>query len=245
MTFLCLAVMNSFVCNQIGMFVTDASLYNPPMKNSSQSSRLFNPVTLILLLALATGGGLWLYQHLNQEQPLELSATTRYPVPVSLSDFNLVDAQGKTVTRDSFSGTWNLMFFGFTHCPDICPTTLQMLASVEKRLDQESPDHNVVVWFVSVDPDRDTPEQIGQYAGFFNQDMRAVTGDEEQLRKLTKQMAIAYEVEVHEPGATEYLVDHSSAIIVLNPSAELFGVMTTPHNPSDILSDLKKLDERG
>ncbi len=228
-----------------GMFQTHGCLYNPPMQNSSPSSRLFNPVVLILLLALATGGGLWSYQYLNSKPPVELIATTRYPVPVQLIDFSLTDAAGKPVSRDSFRNSWNLLFFGFTHCPDICPTTLQMLAGVEKKLDQENPDHNIVVWFVSVDPERDTPEQIGQYAGFFNPDMKAVTGSDAELRKLTKQMAIAYEIEEHDEGASSYLVDHSSAIIVLNPDAELYGVMTTPHRPKDILSDLQQLDERG
>lgn len=215
--------------------------YNWRMNSSRLIHRLTHPVTLIVLLAITVGAGLWTWQRLQASAPPSLMATTVYPEPVRLEPFELTDSTGTAVTPDQFRDHWDVLFFGFTHCPDICPSTLSMLSSVEKRLSRSHPDHPVRFWFVSVDPERDTPAVMSQYAGFFNPAFRAMTGSDAELRKLTAQLSIAYEIEAHDPGQDQYAVDHSSALIVIDPESRLYGVMTTPHQPARILTDLTAL----
>ncbi len=215
--------------------------YNCSMNSSNLIHRITHPVTLIVLLAIAVGAGLWAWQWLQPHAPPSLIATTMYPKPVLLEEFELTDSQGELVSNEQFMEHWDVLFFGFTHCPDICPATLQMLSSVEKRLSQFNPDHPIRFWFVSVDPERDTPAVMSQYTKFFNPAFRAMTGPDTELRKLTAQLSIAYEIEPHEAGDDQYAVDHSSALILIDPDGRLFGVMTTPHRPAEILTDLTAL----
>jgi protein SCO1 len=141
---------------------------------------------------------------------------TPRPVPT----VNLQSASGEAWTSDNLKGQWDLLFFGYTFCPDICPTTLADLRQLGEKLPPEARDH-LQVTLVSVDPNRDTPEQLATYLDYFNADFAGATGEPAELAKLAKALSIAY----IEPDTSNenYLVDHSGQVVLVNPAGEYVG----------------------
>ncbi len=130
-----------------------------------------------------------------------------------------------------------LAFFGYTHCPDVCPTALSMLAQVMKKLEKDSTlDTLPQVIFISVDPERDTPELLKKFVPYFHPDFIGVTGDPQQLLLLTRQLGIMYG---KAPGddADDYLVDHSASIILFDPDGNFLALFGMPHDPNLIAQE--------
>jgi protein SCO1/2 len=132
------------------------------------------------------------------------------------------------------------MFFGFTNCPDVCPSALYDLNLVTEKIKElhsaELPPIQVV--FFSVDPERDTPEKLSEYLDYFNPDFIGVTGPREQIAPLAMQLGIAYQIEEHEQGAAQYNVYHSASFLLTDPQGRLHGVFPAPHNAEKMVSDL-------
>ncbi|BES70830.1 SCO family protein [Marinobacter nanhaiticus D15-8W] len=129
-------------------------------------------------------------------------------------EFDLINSQGDPVSSNDYSGRVRMLFFGFTSCPDVCPTTLQKLNQVTSALSPELQEE-VLTLFVSVDPQRDTPERLTEYVDFFGGDIVGLTGEELQLRELAKRYRTTFGYE--EPGPDgNYAVSHSSAIYVFD-----------------------------
>lgn len=162
------------------------------------------------------------------------------PEPRVIADFSLVDDDGQPFSLERLKGQWSLLFFGFTHCPDVCPSALYDLAQVRKTLARNDPEktNNLQVLFVSVDPERDTPRQLNQYVNYFDPEFTGVTGPEAQLAPLTLQLGIAYRIEDHEPGSQQYNVDHSASILLMNPDGQLHGVFPAPHQSDSMAAEI-------
>ena len=170
-------------------------------------------------------------------QPPQLKQGTLLPSAKAIADFQLTDQHGKPFTRNNLMGKWSFAFFGYTHCPDVCPTALSMLAQVMKKLEKDSTLNTLPqVIFVSVDPERDTPELLAQYLPYFNPDFIGVTGDPQQLLPLTRQLGIMYG---KAPGdnADDYLVDHSASIILFDPDGNFLALFGMPHDPDLIAQE--------
>ena len=136
-------------------------------------------------------------------------------------EFDLINSQGKSVSGDDYSGRVRMLFFGFTSCPDVCPTALQKLNQVTSGLDPALQDE-VLTLFVSVDPKRDTPERLAKYVDFFGDNIVGLTGKEPQLRELAKRYRTTFGYD--EPDADgNYAVSHSSAIYVFPESVTSHG----------------------
>lgn len=198
-----------------------------------------------VLVLLAVGTLLLGYYAGNQfsHQRLDPGSVTLLPEFKPLPEFSLVDYNGEPFTRDSLQGKWHLVFFGYTYCPDICPTTLTRYTQVNNRL-QEAPEvlGSTRVLFVSVDPKRDIPERLKEYVQFFNPEFLGATGDPEEIAQLAKAFALFYQV--HEPDANgNYLIDHSAAVAIVNPNAELVGYFNAVMDPEVIASDFRRLVE--
>jgi protein SCO1/2 len=193
----------------------------------------------VLILILAAVAGAWLSFGLKTPPPQPVAATV-LPAPSVLPEFSLQDQHGQAFARDNFKGQWSLVFFGFTNCPDVCPTTLQVLSSAKQQLAQQqfSPLPRIV--FVSVDPERDTPEVIGQYVDYFGEDNEGVTGSIEELRKFTGGIGIYFEKSPLDLNATNdnYSVDHSAAVLVINPQAQFHALFGTPLTVENLVNDL-------
>ncbi len=194
-------------------------------------------VAIILAIALATG----VFFAIRMNPPAEPATAFVLPAPTPLPDFSLLDQSGAPVTADSFRGHWNLVFFGFTHCPDICPATLQILATATQVLADAGHEPLPRIVLVSVDPERDTPELMGRYVDYFGSGNLGITGDLDELLKLTSALGIYFE---KQPGDDEnYAVDHSAAVLLVNPDGAFHALFSGPHVVENYVHDLPIITE--
>jgi protein SCO1/2 len=178
------------------------------------------------------------YQKAYQVLPPELKQATLLPDSKQPPDFSLVDHTGRPFDRASLSGGWNLLFFGYSHCPDVCPTTLQTLAAVDKKLRDKSPQATPPrAVFVSVDPERDTPEHLATYVPYFNPAFLGVTGAPDQIQRLATGFGILY-ARAGDDGAGNYLVDHSASVLLFDPDGSLRAVFSPPHDADAMAQDI-------
>lgn len=188
-------------------------------------------IALLLGSALAAG----LFAAMKSGTPAQAQSATILPMATELPEFSLVDQHGDTIDASSFRGQWDLVFFGFTHCPDVCPMTLQVLAQVRRELVESGAKTAPRIVLVSVDPERDTPDILGRYVDYFGPDNLAVTGNLEQLRKLTSGLGVYFEKVDTE--TENYGVDHSAAVLVINPDGKFTALFGAPHIVADYLHD--------
>ena len=157
------------------------------------------------------------------------------PQPNPVPEFSLLDQHGNAVDRSVFIGQWDLVFFGFTHCPDVCPATLQILSMAKAALDAEGQPLPRIV-LVSVDPERDAPDVLGQYVDYFGAGNLGITGSLEEIRKLTGGLGIYFQ---KQPGNNEnYVVDHSTAGLVVDPDGRFGAVFGGTHVVENFVHDL-------
>ncbi|WP_333606978.1 SCO family protein [Arsukibacterium sp.] len=145
-----------------------------------------------------------------------------FPQPRNLADFSLLDQHAEPVSRENLYGKWTLAFVGYTYCPDICPLTLAKLAGVQPEL-AAMVDKPLQIWFVSVDPQRDTPAQLKQYVDYFQQPaLLGVTAGHDQLFPFVRQLGLMYAMS--STTAPDYLVDHSASVVLINPQGQLVAM---------------------
>jgi protein SCO1/2 len=188
-----------------------------------------------LLVAIASGVVVAIL--LAPPAPVVLRSGTALPRPRPIADFDLVDQHGRALTHEVFAGRWSLVFTGFTNCPDICPTTLALLATVAGRLREHGGDLQPV--FVSVDPERDTPEVLAQYVGHFDEQMIGITGTQPQIDGFCDGLGLAH---VRNPGTGgQYTVDHSTALVLIDPKVRIAAYFRPPHDVDALVADLSAL----
>jgi protein SCO1/2 len=162
------------------------------------------------------------------------------PEPLPLPDFALRDHEGEPFTLDSLRGRTSLLFFGFTHCPDICPATLQQLSLARKQIAETTPGTALpAIVLISVDPERDTPEKLEKYVSAFGEDIAGLTGTRESLLPLTSAMGIYFERQPLEGG--DYTVSHSTAVLVVDADANLRALFSAPHKTEYFAHDIPLL----
>ena len=153
-------------------------------------------------------------------------------------DFNLTDHNGQARNLASFKGKVVAIFFGYTHCPDVCPTTLSDFAAALQQLGPQA--EQVQVLFVTVDPQRDTPELLKQFVPAFNPSFLGMFTDAESLKALAKEYKVVYQ-KTSEKGADDYLIDHSAGTYVYDSLGRLRLLMPYGSSPDAIAHDLKIL----
>ncbi len=194
------------------------------------------PVLLAVVAVLALAAGVLVAHGWRQlETPPAISGTL-LPEPRPIPEFSLLTAAGKPFTKADLQGRLSVFFFGFTHCPDVCPMTLATLNRTARQLGENSPQFV----FVTVDPMRDTPEVLGPYVHYFNPDFIGVTGSQPAIAALTQALGIAY---TYTPGDSpdNYTVDHSAALLLFNPRGELAAIFTPPYKAETLARDLRAL----
>ncbi len=194
---------------------------------------------LVAAIALAAAvAGMYLASSLQRPAPVQLESGTALPVPGPLTPFALVDTQGKPVSPEQLRGHPTLVFFGFTYCPDVCPTTLALLASVQKELDLPG----LKVALITVDPERDTPEQLGKYISSFGGEFIGLTGTPPEIVKAQRSFGVAASrVELAGGG---YTMDHSATVFLLDSQARKVAVFTPPLRAAAITRDMRKLSQQ-
>lgn len=193
------------------------------------------------ILTGLTGGAAFLYMAIERV-PAAPAHATALPHPLPLPEFELTADDGGRFDRNALRGRNSLLFFGFTHCPDICPATLSQLALARARLADDFDETSLPdIVLISVDPFRDTPETLTAYVSKFGPGVRGATGDLGELKKLAGAGGIYFAVSPQENGS--YSVDHSAAVLVINKNAELHAVFGAPHSVDHFAADLPLLLE--
>ena len=188
-----------------------------------------------LVLVVAIAAGLALALRNAGETPVPVT-TTVLPAGNELPDFALLDHNGMAVDRTVFAGHWDVVFFGFTNCPDICPATMTVLGQAKRELDARGEDPLPRIVLVSVDPERDTPEAMARYIGYFGEGNLGLTGDVEEIGKLSSALGIFFQKAGTEDG--NYGVDHSTVVLVIDPQGRLKALFSAPQRVEDLVRDL-------
>jgi len=191
----------------------------------------------------------------RQQQNPTLESATLLPAAKKLGAFKLTHFDQGEFTLDDIKGDWSLLFFGYTRCPDVCSTELYTLAGMMAQIEQ---DPSVVesapqVVFVSVDPQQDKPKSLQEYASYYHKSFKGVTGQQQEVDKLTTATGIFYERVYHQSGQVlslkegddipaglenSYLVNHSATIVLTNPDGDMHALFSAPHNPEVMIRDL-------
>ncbi len=158
--------------------------------------------------------------------------------PAEPKPFQLESAAGP-VTLDDLKGDWAVLFFGYTHCPDICPATMSVMRHAMNRLDEDQQDR-VRVMMVSVDPERDTPDRLASYTSAFNPDFMGVTGSLEQIAEITSDYGIYYK-RLEDVADGSYDVDHTAALLLLDPDGRMRLVWSFGTSSEEIADDLRHI----
>jgi protein SCO1/2 len=213
---------------------------------------VFDVLVVIALIALFQLRG-----ERTREEALREIGVTVYPEARTLSEFRLIDQQGEFFTKIDLQGSWNLVFFGFTHCPDICPLTMAELGQFYAGLDFNQ-DIKPRVFLVTVDPGEDNPESMAAYLANYNEEFIGLSGDPGQIAQLAAQLYVGYGDAVksevaaitHEHGGPppevdlaqdDYLIEHSAHIAVINPQGDYYAVMRAPHRDQDLIKAFREL----
>lgn len=187
----------------------------------------YTVIGVLVFILVIVAGFIYRVQQPRVMTDSEMQANGLYlmETPRDIGDFALVDHRGEAFTPADLEGEWTLMFFGFTHCPDICPTTMAFLDRFLGELEgTEAEDTEVVM--ISVDPARDTVEQLASYVPYFNEDFTGVTGDFLDLFRFATNLNTPFR---KVPGqGDDYVVDHSANVVLINPRGDYHGFFKAP-----------------
>lgn len=207
----------------------------------SQNRNIAITVTILFMAAAGvmalTIYNVWVgsqYSSSGNSGPPEVAADNvyLYDEPRPIGDFSLVDEQGDVVDESMLRGQWTLAFLGFTHCPDICPTTMATLSRADSRISDRATEPQFLM--ITADPKRDTPEALSRYVTFFGDDFRGVTGDIETLRDLASDLNATF---THSTDASgNPVVEHSAHLSIISPNGRLAGLIQKPFD-ADTVAD--------
>lgn len=162
------------------------------------------------------------------------------PLPPKLE---FISHKNQPFTNTNFQGRWTVLFFAFTHCPDICPNTLHQLKLAKEIMLQDAAWNNIQVVMMSVDPARDTTERLNKYVPYFDPDFIGLTGNLTQITEFAKKVGVLFVH--HDPDDNgNYDIDHSAALILINPKGEFAGVISAPHEANVLAEDLQQITDQ-
>jgi protein SCO1 len=188
---------------------------------------LYATMGLMAILLVGAGVFLWLS-----------SSGGNNPIGIG-GPFALEDGNGKPVTDKDFSGRYMLVYFGYTFCPDICPTTLNAVADAMDKLGPTA--SRIQPLFITVDPKRDTPAVVKQYTAAFGPSIEGLTGTPEQIAAVAKAYRVYYAEHRTGPGPNDYSMDHSSVLYLMGPTGNFVAPLRADQSGDDIAANLKKL----
>jgi len=207
-------------------------------------NRRMTPQSRLLLTALLAIGALLgagaalVWRH--SRPPLELTTGSYLSPRRPLPDFSLIDQRGQPFGSQNLRGHWSLMFFGYTECPDFCPSTLSTLAAMEKRMRARRESVPPQVIFVSVDAKRDTPEQLAKYVPYFDPQFIGLTAaDQPTIEAVARKLGVGVTIEPQPDGS--YAVYHSGAIFVVDPAGRLAAILTQWLSEEALQADIEHI----
>jgi protein SCO1/2 len=195
-------------------------------------------ILIIGMAGLAGVGGALLWR--GQAAPVALLAGTYLSPQRALPDFSLIDTHGRAFGTADLKGSWSMLFFGYTNSPDFCPTTLTLLAAMEKRLQGAAAPVRPHVIFMSVDAKRDTPAQLAQYVPYFDPDFIGITAATQAgIEAVAARLGVSVIITPKADGT--YTVDHSGEIFVVNPRGGLAAILTGPFSVDELTQDFQRI----
>lgn len=211
------------------------------MKKSVANTVILLVAVMALLIGLSVNR--LLSPTLMSHEQMSENGLFVYERPRSLEEFALVDHEGEAFNLAKVQGDWTLIFFGFTFCPDICPMTLASLSQFTSQLEEETDyAENTKVVMVTVDPERDTLERLGEYVGYFDEDFRGVTGEYIDIFNFARQLNIAFNY-LPQGEEGDYLVSHSGEVVVINPAGHFHGFFKYPPQPDIMMQTYASMRE--
>jgi len=197
-------------------------------------------LSLVIMCAVGIAGvaasALWRHR----APAVDLTTGTMIAPSRELPDFSLIDEQGRPFRSADLRGHWSMLFFGYTNCPDLCPTTLAVLASMEQRLRAAKAPVRPQVVFVSVDAKRDTPAQMAKYVPYFDPEFIGLTApDQPSIEAVAKKLGVSVIIEPAADG--KYAVDHSGAIFVVDPTGKLTAILSGPFGVDALQGDFQRI----
>jgi protein SCO1/2 len=172
------------------------------------------------------------------DEQLRVNGAIVLDQPRIFSDFELVDHRGEIFNIARMQDTWTIVFFGFTHCPDICPTTLAVLNDMYSKM-KDSEKEQLQIVMISLDAERDTVEALADYVPYFNEEFIGVTGNKHLIHRLTAEINIAYNKVPLE--GEDYTVDHSTQLVLINPKGHYHGFFRAPHSETMLRSTWRSI----
>jgi protein SCO1/2 len=194
-------------------------------------------LVLTVILGVAVFGLLW-KQSRTGSSGLAAAGVLLLPQARPLPALELTNQDGAAIALDTLAGHWTAVFFGYTYCPDICPVTLAQLRQIRSELAPQVRERLAVV-MVTVDPQRDTPQQLKQYLAYYDPAFKGLTGTEQSLQSLARSLSIPYvPADTRQPG---YTVQHSGNLALLGPDGQQRGFIRAPLNTRKLIEELPAL----
>lgn len=210
----------------------------------TERRRAIRALGLLGALAAVVAAGVWVS---GQDpgvgtQPTDPEVASKlWPEPLPIRAFELVDHQGEPFTNERFHGQWTFLFFGYTHCPDVCPMTLEALAQVRKILDEGGDAGDTGFVFVTLDAERDTVEALDGYVGHFDEDFVGVTGDQEEIDALAEQLGVMNVRVSRDGGADAYHIDHTTSVMLVDPEGRVRAAFPNAHAPQRVARQYREI----
>jgi protein SCO1/2 len=197
-------------------------------------------LSLVVVCVMAAGGAAAALFWRHQPAAPQLVTGTRLEPSRALADFTLIDQQGRKFGSANLRGHWTIMFFGYTNCPDFCPTTLSTLAALQKQLRSIKGAVLPQVVFVSVDAKRDTPAQLAKYVPYFDPSFIGLTAaDQPSIEAVAKDLGVAVIITPTQDG--NYTVDHSGELFVVDPDGRLAALLSGPFTTQTLAGDWQRI----
>lgn len=203
-----------------------------------------NRITLtvaILVAVVACIAGLYVAQQMHSNKSIDKSLFhgTLLDSPRTIHAFNLTGTDNRPYNNNSLLGHWTLMFFGFTNCGYMCPTTMGELGKTYRLLEKQNATTLPQVVMITLDPARDSLSRLKSYVQAFDRHFYGARGNAEMISAMTKDMGIAYAKVMHNDanGVKQQDIEHTGAVMLFNPHGSLVAFFTTPHRADDIASD--------
>jgi len=198
-----------------------------------------NTTVAILLAVGALFTGLFVSQHIHSKKKIDATQFhgTYLDNPRTINEFSLIGTDNKPFKNSNLQGHWTLVFFGFTNCGYLCPTTMAELGKMYRLLQDKKVKELPQVVMISIDPQRDSIERLGQYVTSFQPQFFGARGEEKDIKAMTREMGVAYAKVINKDSLDpqNYDMQHSGAIMLFNPQGELNAFFTTPHR-ADLLA---------
>lgn len=212
-----------------------------PAATSKQRLGIWITLAVMLLIVVSLFGGSMIYTMVSRPDlgsELEQRSALYFQTPRNVPEVALVNHHGEGFLSSDFKGQWHLINFGYSYCPDICPTNMMDMATIYDNLAEEGLAENIQMWMITVDPPRDTPEKLADYVPFFHPEFIGLTGEVTEIRVLAQQLNTVFFQESEDPA---YTVAHSDNMAIINPQGEYVALLRPPHEPDQMTEVLSLL----